>query len=58
MQYLKPFIEKRNGIVPFRDWDGRLIVTVPCGGWRLATCLEAALLPQARRLVVLRDLED
>jgi hypothetical protein len=41
--------------VPFRDWDGRLVVNASTGGVRPATILEAALLPQARRLVLVRE---
>jgi len=55
MQNLAHGIEIRNGFMPFRDRHGRLVVAVPCGGWRLATRLEAATLPQPRRLVIIRE---
>ena len=57
MQYLLPDIEKGNRLLPFRTWDGQMVVALSCGGWRPATRLEAALLPQPRRLVIVRDME-
>ena len=56
MQYLIPDIEKSKGFVPFRDWNGQLVVTVACGGWRRARSLDLALLRQvSHRIVTVRD---
>lgn len=59
MQNIIHDIEKGNGAVPFRTWDGWLVVAVPCGGWRLVRPLDLALMPSTtRRLVLVRDTED
>ena len=57
MQYLNRETEKSN--LPFRTWEGQMVVAVACGGWRRVRPLDLALMPAAKRqLVLVRDLED
>lgn len=61
MQYLLPDIDKVNrvGAMPFRTWDGQLVIPVSIGGWRRVRPLDLALmLPASRRLILVRDMEE
>ena len=59
MQNLSPAPEKINSSLPFRTWDGHLVVAAPCGGWRRVRPLDlAVMLPTSRRLILFRDMED
>lgn len=58
MNWIPHGTEKGNGAVPFRTWDGHMVIPVPSGGWRRARPLDVALMREAMRQLVFERGEE